>query len=91
MIGYEITLMRLRVIEVHRICLQWDFKSLVSTNFTISALKFPTGHLKFILNDYINGGKVEASTRFELVHDGFADRSLTAWVRRLKKSPPSFV
>ena len=27
----------------------------------------------------------EASTRFELVHDGFADRSLTAWVRRLKK------
>ena len=32
----------------------------------------------------------EASTRFELVHDGFADRSLTAWVRRLKKSPLSF-
>ena len=33
------------------------------------------------------GKQVEASTRFELVHDGFADRSLTAWVRRLKKNP----
>ena len=31
--------------------------------------------------------QIEASTRFELVHDGFADRSLTAWVRRLKKPP----
>ena len=31
------------------------------------------------------GKQVEASTRFELVHDGFADRSLTAWVRRLNK------
>ena len=30
---------------------------------------------------------IEASTRFELVHDGFADRSLTAWVRRLKIHP----
>ena len=33
------------------------------------------------------GKQIEASTRFELVHDGFADRSLTAWVRRLKKPP----
>ena len=32
------------------------------------------------------GKQVEASTRFELVHDGFADRSLTTWVRRLKKA-----
>ena len=41
------------------------------------------------------GGKihlpVEASTRFELVHDGFANRSLTAWVRRLIKTPNSII
>ena len=41
---------------------------------------------------FVKGGtictRIEASTRFELVHDGFADRSLTAWVRRLKKPPP---
>ena len=39
---------------------------------------------KSLVSTNFTTSATEASTRFELVHNGFADRSLTAWVRRQK-------
>ncbi len=55
----------------HVPCGTQDFKSCASTNSAIPAQKTPL---------------LEAPIRFELMHKGFADLSLTTWVRRQKKS-----
>ena len=52
-------------------------------NRTGTDVKCPRDFKSLVSTNFTTSA-TEASTRFELVHNGFADRSLTAWVRRQK-------
>ena len=47
----------------------------------------PRDFKSLVSTNFTTSATYEASTRFELVHDSFADCSLTAWVRRRKNRP----
>ena len=55
-------------------------------NRTGTDVKCPRDFKSLVSTNFTTSA-TEASTRFELVHNGFADRSLTAWVRRRKNRP----
>ena len=73
--------------RVWRLCRERDLNShSIKYRGILSPLCLPIPPSRLLDINCRNTCLIEASTRFELVHDGFANRSLTAWVRRLKKT-----